>query len=94
MAEVNTHSGSFARRIREALRAGLAEGGIEARVETQKVRTTRLHRVIVSAPQFEQLRPSERQDLAWRIIDQRFSPDEQLLISMILTLTPDELEGG
>ncbi|MBN1344832.1 MAG: hypothetical protein JXQ73_19215 [Phycisphaerae bacterium] len=48
---------------------------------------------MVTAKKFGQLRPSERQDLVWRIIKQHFSAEEQLLISMILTLTPDELQG-
>jgi len=47
----------------------------------------------VIAKKFKSMRPSERQDLVWRIADQVLVPDEQLLVSMILTLTPDELAG-
>lgn len=93
MPRMRTQSPSFARRIRSSLSEELANAGVEAAVETERVPTTRLHRVMVTAKKFGQLRPSERQDLVWRIIKQHFSAEEQLLISMILTLTPDELQG-
>jgi hypothetical protein len=94
MADVTTRPLSFARRLQETLTRGLATAGIKAKVKTEPVRTTRLHRVLVTAKKFDELAPSERQNLVWRIIGQNFSPEEQLLISMVLTLTPDELKGN
>ncbi len=91
MAKVKSKRQSFPKRIERSISEGLATAGIDAEVETERVRGTRLHRVLTVARQFEHLRPSERQDLVWRIIKQHFSPEEQLRISMILTLTPDEL---
>ncbi len=57
------------------------------------VPTTRLYRVAVLAPKFKELKHSERQNLVWRITERAISPDEQMRISMILTLTPDEMTG-
>ncbi len=83
---------AFANRLRQVLRQGLREAGIEAKVQVEPIRGTKLHRVIVVADGFEKLRPSERQDLVWRIIDRKPEfADEQLRISMIYTLTNDEL---
>jgi hypothetical protein len=55
------------------------------------VKGTRLIRVFVVTDTFAKLRASERQDLVWRIIDRQFSPDEQLRVSMVYTVTPEEL---
>ena len=95
MAKIKTQSRSetFEEKLNRILLQGLKQAGINAKIEIQPVRATRLHRVSVISRQFENLRPSERQDLVWRIVSQVFSPDEQLHISMILTLTPDELAG-
>jgi hypothetical protein len=86
-------AGSFDTRLRKAILKGLGQAGIDAKVETEPVPTTKLHRVLITARQFKQLRPSERQDLVWRIVGASFAPDEQLRISMIITLTPDEFAG-
>ena len=51
------------------------------------------YRVTVVAPQFKALKHSERQSLVWRIAERVLSPNEQLRISMILTLTRDEAAG-
>ena len=85
---------NFPARLRNELSKGLKIAGIHPTIETQPIRRTNLHRITVLAKEFEKMRPSERQDLVWRIIGQRFSPDEQLQISMILTLAPTELEGN
>jgi len=103
MAEVKSHSrsvrqgrvptASFAARLRKVLVDGLKAAGIDADVRTEAVPTTRLHRVLVTARKFKQLPPSERQDLVWRIVGRHFNQEDQLLISMIVTLTPDEMAG-
>ena len=83
---------SFLDRLKTGLINSLDKNGIDAVVDTEKVPTTKLYRVIVLAPKFKALKHSERQNLVWRIADSALSPDEQLHISMILTLTPDEVE--
>lgn len=93
MPTVKPAAPSFVQRLSDALVEGLKIAGIEAKVQTEPVPHTRLHRVLVVASKFRQLRPSERQDLVWRIVSQDLSPEEQLRISMILTATPDELVG-
>ena len=90
MAKVTARTGSFPARLKQVLVEGLVQAGIRASVKTEKVPQTKLHRVRVTACEFSNLQPSERQDLVWRIVAQEFSPQEQLKISMILTLTPDE----
>lgn len=84
---------AFLEHMKTALVEKLKAGGIDAEVDTEHVPRTKLHRVLVVAPQFKSMPHYERQDLVWRIAEQTLSPDEQLLVSMILTLTPDECEG-
>ncbi len=79
----------FMDRLESALIDALAANGIHAEVRAEPVPTTRLYRVAVLAPKFKALKHSERQNLVWRTL----SPDELLRISMILTLTPDEVEA-
>lgn len=93
MPKVNTSLRSFRDRLRKVLKEELASGGIAAIITTEAVPYTKLLRVMVKAKNFRDMRPSERQDFVWRIVDKHFSVDEQLRISMILTLTPDELAG-
>jgi hypothetical protein len=86
-------SDALLERLQSALIAGLKTGGISAEVDIEPVEMTKLHRVTVLAPKFKKMMHSERQDLVWRIAEQVLTPEEQLLISMILTLTPAEAEG-
>ncbi len=92
MAKVKDRS-SFLDRLETARTSSLGKNEITAKVDTEKVPTTKLYRVMVLAPKFKALKHSERQNLVWRIADSALSPDEQLHISMILTLTPDEVKG-
>jgi hypothetical protein len=75
----------------ERLEADLKKAGIQADVDTESVRGTRLHRVMVVSPNFRNMRQGERQDLVWRIADNTLTPEQQLRISMIITVTPTEL---
>lgn len=86
-------SPAFLARLMKALVQGLKASGITAKVDSEPVPSTKLHRVIVLAPKFKALKHTERQNLAWRIAEQTLSADEQLKISMILTLTPEEAGG-
>ena len=83
----------FLTRLAKALVDDLGANKIKAEVATEPVPTTSLYRVTVVAPKFKALKHSERQNLVWRIAENTLSPDEQLRISMILTLTREELEG-
>jgi hypothetical protein len=93
MAQMTATEKNLKSRVRAALEEGLAVGGITAKVSTEAIKGTKLTRVLVTSPQFKSLRPSERQDLVWRIMGDTFQWDEQLRISMIMTLTPEELAG-
>lgn len=94
MAHVSSKSTpAFLTRLKNALVADLKGSGIRARVQFVRIPTTRLFRIRVLAPQFKELRHSERQSLVWRIAEKALSPAEQLRISMILTLTAEELAG-
>ena len=94
MAKVATAPVGLESRLKRVLKAGLKVGGIDAKVSTEPIKGTKLARVMVTSPGFKSLRPSERQNLVWRIVGNSFDQKEQLLVSMILTLTPDELAGN
>jgi hypothetical protein len=88
MATVKTPS--FVTRLKNALISDLRTADIPARVAYERVPTTRLFRFAVLAERFDALPHSERQGLVWRIVERTLPPEEQLLISGILTLTPEE----
>jgi hypothetical protein len=95
MFKVSRTSPKFLKHLRDALVDELEKAGIrDVAVKTEPVRATRLHRVLVEAGGFKHLRPSERQDLVWRIADSVLQADERFRISIILTLTPEELQGA
>jgi hypothetical protein len=83
----------FASRLETALKQGLEKADIKATVEIQRVPGTSLHRGLVVSKQFKRMGHLERQDLIWRILDQAFTPDEQLRISSIRALTLQETGG-
>ena len=92
MAKV-TSLPAFVTQLKKALVDGLKASGIRAKVHTEPVPTTLLYRVTVVAPQFKAMKHSERQNLVWRIAERTLSPDDQLRVSMILTLTRNEAAG-
>ena len=92
MAKLKSAPG-FVELLKEALVEELGAVGIDAEVELESVPTTRLYRVLVLAPKFKALKHTERQNLVWRITERALSPEEQMRISMILTMTPDEATG-
>jgi hypothetical protein len=83
---------AFLTRLKKALIDTLHDTGIDATVDMEPVPTTKLYRVAVLAPQFKKLKHSERQSLVWRILEKAISPDQQMRISMVLTLAPDEVK--
>ena len=92
MAQVKAPN--FQRKIRDVLASGLETAGVRATIRLEKIPGTRLTRVMVTSPIFKKLRHSERQDFVWRIINQHFSPEEQLRISTIMTIAPAELHAA
>ncbi len=95
MAKVKSSKSSpaYVRKLTSALKQDLAAGGIDATVEVERISGTRLHRVAVLSRKFKHVRPHERQDIVWRIASRTLTPDEQLRISTILTVTPEEAKG-
>ena len=90
MADVNGPP-EFVLRLKDALAKNLRMVGIHrSKIEFESVPRTKLHRFVVLAKGFEGMGHTERQDLVWRIADRVLSKDEQLCISMILTMTSDE----
>jgi hypothetical protein len=83
---------AFARRLENHLESQLAIAGIGAEVIFEPVPSTKLHRVYVVADEFRHLTHTERQDLVWRIANEVLKPDERILISIIYTLVPVEME--
>ena len=84
---------SFLESLETALISGLNAAGIRAKVDWEPVPTTKLWRLMVVASKFAALKHYERQDLVWRIASQTLDRDQQLMISMIITMTPDEAAG-
>ncbi len=80
---------AFVRRVQDAIKA-VATAGIPARVASEPIRGTKLVRFAVLSSKFEPLTHSERQGIVWRIVERALPPNEQLLISGIMTLTPEE----
>jgi hypothetical protein len=83
----------FAARLRRELKDRLKAVDIHADVLTEPVPSTKLYRVKVLAAKFTKLKYTERQNLVWRIVEKVLGPEDQLRISMIFTLTPDEEAG-
>ena len=81
---------AYVEQLTKALIRDLKKSGIDAVVEAEAVPTTLLYRIHVLAPQFKNMTHSERQNVVWRIAEKALSPDDQLRISMIVTLANDE----
>ena len=82
---------AFQKKLRDILTTSLLKAGIRPKVYIERVPGTRLNRVTVVSSAFKRLRPSERQDLIWRIVGSGFGIEDQLRISMIYTFSSDEL---
>lgn len=84
----------FVADLEKALVKGLGEAGIRAKVMSEPVPHTKMYRFAVFSPQFKEMYHSERQRQVWRIAEDAIKEKEnQLRISMILTLTSDEAKG-
>jgi hypothetical protein len=87
-------SKDLAKKVKSVLIKDLLVAGIHPKIGISPVPGTKLIRVNVIADEFSKLRPSERQDLVWRILSAVLTHDQQIRISMVLTLTRDELAGS
>jgi hypothetical protein len=77
--------------LADVLKEDLEKVGIECEVEYESLRPTKLFRLYVISDDFEHLRYSERQLLVWRIAEGTLNSDQLRRISLILTLTEDEM---
>jgi len=68
----------------------LAKVGIRGSIYSKPIAGTKLHRIYVISADWKNLRPSERQDLVWRIADSQLQEEKRLFIALIFTLTPFE----
>src|SRR5438046_1892071 len=84
MPKISASTSSFVHRLKGVLADSLTAAGLDTEVRTEPVRLTKLYRVLVVSKQFKHMRPSERQDLVWRIVGDKLTQQEQLRISMIL----------
>jgi len=82
---------AFVRTLANALVNQLASNGLSAEVSCEPIPGTRMYRFYVVSDGFAEMMNSERQSLVWRIVDQALQPADAIKISMILTLTHDEL---
>ncbi len=83
----------FVAKLRRGLKDDLEAAGISAKISSEPIPMTKLYRFMVLAGNFKKMSHSERQDLVWRIAKKSLQPQEELLVSMILTLTPEEASG-
>ena len=78
-------------RLLDKLVKDLSAVNIHVQTGAEQIPGTGLYRVYVIGKKLAALRPSERQDLVWRIANQELDQKEQLRISTIFTLTPEEM---
>jgi hypothetical protein len=84
----------FVMKLAAALQKDLEDLGLHSTVEVEPAGTTKLYRFFVFSDEFRDLRHTERQNLVWRIVDRTLSPEESRRVSMIMTLTNEELGEG
>jgi hypothetical protein len=85
---------AFVQTLTQALTNQLANNGLTAEVSSEPVVGTKMHRFYVVSDGFAEMMHSERQSVVWRIADQALDPSDALKISMILTLTHDEIDDS
>jgi len=81
----------FVEKLTAALRSRLEKAGLNVDVSSEPVHFTKLYRFYVVSRNFKAMGQQERQKLVWHIVENVLSADEQLHVSMILTVTPDDL---
>jgi acid stress-induced BolA-like protein IbaG/YrbA len=63
----------------------------QTQVSFEPLNSTGWYRFLVVSSTFEPLGFLEQQDRVWAVADSVLSPDEQHFVSMIVTVTPDEV---
>ena len=85
---------AFITRLKRELRLELDELELAPKeVVATRVEGTKLYRVRIIASKFSKLGYSERQDIIWRALKNRFDERTLMQISGIRTLTPSEAES-
>jgi hypothetical protein len=82
---------AFVQQLASALTTQLEQNGLSAETTFEPVIGTKMFRFYVVSDGFAQMMHSERQSIVWRIVDKALDQSDALKISMILTLTHDEL---
>jgi hypothetical protein len=94
MAAKQSLTSSRMHRLREALRKGLHELGFDAEVEFERSDAPGWFRIYVFSNHFERFLESERQDILWRVIKERWDREDQLRVSLTLVFTKREWRGN
>jgi hypothetical protein len=81
----------FVQQLVSALATRLEENGLNAEITFEPILGTKMYRFYVVSDGFAQMMHSERQSIVWRIVDKALEQSDALKISMIPTLTHDEL---
>lgn len=82
----------IADRVSDGIDSWLTANGIDdAEYIWDDIPHTRLLRLYIISDQFKHLYHSDRQSLVWRAAEATVSPEELMHVSMIMTLTPEEL---
>lgn len=82
---------AFVQHLAGALTTQLQENGLIAEITFEPVLGTKMYRFYVVSDGFAEMMHSERQSIVWRIVDKALNESDALKISMILTLTREEL---
>ena len=92
MAVVSRATESSAPAFVSRLTSALEEQIPEAQVTFEPLNATGWYRFLVVSSTFEPLGFLEQQDRVWAVADSVLSPEEQHFVSMIVTVTPEEVQ--
>lgn len=73
---------------------GLQERSIKARAELQASELKGRYQLFVVAPAFGRLSEAERQDVIWRVLQERWAREDQLRLTLVLGLSDREAAGA
>jgi hypothetical protein len=82
------------RKLAAAIKRVFGDLRLKVEVSSEVVPGTKLRRVYVVAPSFRRMEFMERQNFIWRIANNALTPRELMMITMILTLTPQDVTAG
>jgi hypothetical protein len=93
MVATTTLTGAKLRQLAQAVRGGLAERGLTAKVELERSGLRGYFRLLVTSPQFADLLEAERQEMLWSVLKERWHRKDQLRLTMTLCLSDAEARG-